>query len=427
MRGYTTITRITDFGPYITKIILPFPETVSAKAIKADQFSVYVEHLDKHTGEVIIQPEGFGPDAPMAPRKGYVPVKKAYPSDKDGQRLPKGNFVTLEMDYGPMCGLSSGLSIKLPSTHEYYHVNAYRITQIREIEGKDGKISGLFYDTLLKNLCPDTEGFLESVSSYEKMPLRYGYFVPQEKGDKKPLIIFLHGMGEGGEDTAIAYSGNKVVALARDPIQSWFGGAYVFVPQCPTLWMDDGDNTVGKSGRSIYVKALKAAIDEFVEKNPGIDRSRIYIGGDSNGGFMTMRMIIDYPKYFAGAFPICEALYDHKISDEEIQILADTPVWFTHAKNDPIVPPAEFVLPTYRRMIKAGAKNVHFSFWDGIHDIHEGFQDAEGNAYEYLGHFSWIPVLDNDCDFDFDGQPVLCDGEAVSLFQWLAKQKTKYC
>lgn len=46
-----------------------------------------------------------------------------------------------------------------------------------------------------------------------------------------------------------------------------------------------------------------ACIEEFVELHKDqIDADRIYIGGCSNGGFMTMRMIVDYPKYFAAAY-----------------------------------------------------------------------------------------------------------------------------
>ena len=49
-------------------------------------------------------------------------------------------------------------------------------------------------------------------------------------------------------------------------------------------------------------------IDEFIDLHPDIDRDRVYIGGCSNGGFMTMRMLLSYPDFFAAAYPVCEAL-----------------------------------------------------------------------------------------------------------------------
>ena len=163
---------------------------------------------------------------------------------------------------------------------------------------------------------------------------------------------------------------------------------------------------------------------EIIEKNAyGIDTDRIYIGGDSNGGFMTMRMILDYPEFFAAAFPICEALLDARISDEDIRNIRDLPIWFTHAKDDPVVPPKKYVVPTYERLIAAGAKNVHFTFWDGIYDMHGQFLDEKGNPWHYLGHFAWIPVFNDDCRLDYDGKPVTVEGREVTLFDWLALQK----
>lgn len=324
--------------------------------------------------------------------------------------------------YGPMHQLSSCISA--PNGVNVYVKSRYEITQLAPIDSKGGALMGLTFDHLLGNYAPDSEGFLNAVSSYEPEPLNYGYFIPQVRNaGPRPLIIWLHGAGEGGYDPTIAYTGNKVVALASEKVQAYFGGAYVLAPQTKTFWLNDGSGQYGTTGKSMYGKALKACIDEFVEKNPGIDRRRIYIGGDSNGGFMTMRMILDYPKYFAAAFPVCEALYDNTVSDKALQKIVHLPIWFTHAKNDPIVKPEETVIPTYKRLIAAGAGNVHFTYWDKIEDIHEGFRDAEGKPYEYIAHFAWIPVLNDDCRVDYNGRPVVADGKEVGLLEWLSMQK----
>ena len=57
-------------------------------------------------------------------------------------------------------------------------------------------------------------------------------------------------------------------------------------------------------------EALDALIGAFVDAHPQIDRSRIYIGGCSNGGFMTMKQMIFNPSRYAAAYPVCEALAD---------------------------------------------------------------------------------------------------------------------
>ncbi len=103
---------------------------------------------------------------------------------------------------------------------------------------------------------------------------------------------------------------------------------------------------------------------------------------------MTMRMVIDFPDFFAAAFPVCEALYDEVISDEDIESIKHMPIWFTHSKDDNVVKPEETVVPTYERLIRAGAKNVHFSYFDQVVDLHGVFQGDNGEPFRYHGHFS---------------------------------------
>ena len=50
------------------------------------------------------------------------------------------------------------------------------------------------------------------------------------------------------------------------------------------------------------------------------------------------------------------------ISDEDILKLKDLPIWFTHAKTDPVVVPDDFVVPTYERLAKVNP-NAHFTYW----------------------------------------------------------------
>ena len=423
---YHQVVRVTDFGPYVTKLILGMPREVGAEEISADQFSVYVTVRDG-AGDIVKVPKSFIERDKMEPSQGYRPVSATYPCDPDGEEAEgKSRFVALLMPYGPIWKCSSALAADFshPAGHEIFTVCDYRITQTAPIGEGEERLTGLVFDRCGGVLCPQRERFHQGVTSHAKMPLRYGYFVPDLVGGKRPLIVWLHGAGEGGCDTAIAYAGNKVPELTEPWVQEKFGGAFLFVPQCPTAWMDDGEQIFSPSGKSLYTEALKAGIDEFIERfGDAIDRDRIYVGGDSNGGFMTMRLSIDYPGFFAAAFPICEALLDERITDGQIQTLKEMPIWFTHAKNDPIVPPDKYAVPTYQRLMAAGAKNVHFTYWDKIIDVHEGFVDPEGKPYEYMGHFAWIPMLNDDCRVDFDGKPVVWDGREVSLLDWLAGQR----
>ena len=57
-RGYYTYTEITDFGPYVAKIILPFPQPVSSEAVNPSCFSVHVQRLDEK-GQVYQLPKSW--------------------------------------------------------------------------------------------------------------------------------------------------------------------------------------------------------------------------------------------------------------------------------------------------------------------------------------------------------------------------------
>ncbi|WP_261301580.1 prolyl oligopeptidase family serine peptidase [Paenibacillus andongensis] len=423
-RSYYTITEITDYGPFITKLVLPMPVNVTAEAVNPQCFSVYVERKDQK-GEILMLPTSWVEKDIKKPSKGYCVVKDVYPSSQYGRRTEEGEYVTLEMKYGPNDALSA--AIAAPNGMNVFVASDYRVTQIAEVPAEGKKLTGLVFDKCAGNTMKQAEKFLHGISSYEDEPLKYGYFVPQTGNGRRPLIIWLHGAGEGGQDPTIAYAGNKVVNLASDEIQAKFGGAFVLVPQTPTFWMNDGSGEYGRSGKSMYGKALKALIDEFISRNDAaIDTNRIYIGGCSNGGFMTMRMVLDYPDFFAAAYPVCEALYNEVISDADIEAIKHVPIWFTHSKDDLIVKPEETAVPTFERLLKAGAKSVHFSLFDKVVDLHGLFTDEKGEPYTYNGHFSWVYALNDDCLLDYDGKPVVEDGKEVSLMAWLARQRIKY-
>ena len=83
------------------------------------------------------------------------------------------------------------------------------------------------------------------------------------------------------------------------------------------MWMDDGTGEYTKDGSSKYTEVLDALIGAFVDAHPQIDRSRIYIGGGSNGGFMTMKQII-FNLSCQRRFDIRSQAWRCIISDEDI-------------------------------------------------------------------------------------------------------------
>ncbi len=242
--------------------------------------------------------------------------------------------------------------------------------------------------------------------------LQHLFFKPH-KATKVPLLVWLHGAGEGGTDERTCLMGNPVTRFVEPVFQGVFGDCAVLFPQALTFWMDDGSGLYTKTGNSMYTKALHGLIRTLVRDNPEIDPYRIYLGGCSNGGYMVMELLKRYPDMFAAAFPVCEAFSDKWLSDEDIDILATKPIWFVQALNDQVVKPQAFVLPTYARLKQAKASNVHLTLIDSVTDLSGKYTTDEEKPYEYPGHASWIPVLNN----------WIGNADEGSLFEWIARQR----
>jgi predicted peptidase len=250
--------------------------------------------------------------------------------------------------------------------------------------------------------------------------MSFAHYRPPADDKTNPLIIWLHGGGEGGSDPTIPLLANRAANYASKEIQDYFGGAYVLVPQCPGAWMDNqqGEVTWGKEN-DVYNVALMALIADFVEAHPDIDRSRIYVGGCSNGGYMSLKLILMHPDYFAAGFISALAYRSEYISDEQIRSIAHVPIWFIHSKDDMTTRPEQTVIPIYRRLKENAAQHVHLSLFEQVIDVSGAYG---GEELRYPGHWSWIYSHTNNCRLDYDGKPVILKGSAVTLMDWMAAQ-----
>jgi predicted peptidase len=430
---YTVIVEGYDWGPNVRALILDFGQPVVSSSVNKDSFAISVERMDRVTGGYVQAMDWATMKAHDS--KGSRTVIDAYVSDAPGKRIAAkaGKYVTVEMKVGPEEEMASPFNFDIKTfLNSYVDVN-HTITVCGDLSFANGKslkgaVIGPDAAVAVKSLVADdfdTKGVSDFVDPvYGKITLHYASFSPAKDSKKNPLIIWLHGAGEGGTNPYIALLGNRVTALAEDPAQKIFGGAYVLVPQTPRVWMNNGQKSYPEDGTTQYTKALKNLIDGYIAKHPDIDTRRIYLGGCSNGGYMTVNMILSYPEFFAAAYPSCEAYADRWISDAQIESIKNVPIWFTQAKNDTTVKAAEggYVLQTYQRLIAAGAKNVHLTYWDNVVDLSGMWKKADGSPYEYNGHWSWIYALNDQCQNDFDGKTVEIDGKLVAIMEWLAAQ-----
>lgn len=155
------------------------------------------------------------------------------------------------------------------------------------------------------------------------------YSPKAEKGVKYPLLILLHGMGQG-KKKGDQIVNNDFPAFAGEEMQSRFtnGAAYLFIPRS-----DESGDPYG-TWTNDEVEPLYSAISGFISENRAhIDTTRIYIGGYSMGGKMVLKMISSYPGMFAAAFPMCPAYIP---DDEQIEAVADMPLWVSCSRYDVI-------------------------------------------------------------------------------------------
>lgn len=411
-----------DWGPAITKTILSLDSKVAADSVAAEDFAV-TERKESFNWAAVRDPE-----KKLDPTKhiiGEKPMKvtAAYVSDAEGRQAEEASsFVTLEFYYDPntaspycfdlltmmnqLCTpyeleirLAAGSSLRTEAGEPVAAVEIpgeIDLTRARQPQLAGVDLSGVF---------TGKDGVTLTYSSYE--PANAG------DGKKHPLVIWLHGAGEGGTDPSIALLGNKVTALYSEKFQSVMGGAYVLTPQTPTFWLtynEKGDWQNNPGTDSWYLPAAKELIRSYVAAHPAIDENRIYLSGCSNGGYMTVNMILDDPAYFAAAVPICEAYRDAGITDSQLTGIKDMPVWFIYAENDPVVKPETFEIPTIERLRALGA-DVHVSVFADVHDTTGRYRGSDGKPYQYSGHWSWLYFFNDECRED-----------GVNLWQWMAAQ-----
>lgn len=179
----------------------------------------------------------------------------------------------------------------------------------------------------------------------KKIEFNYLAYTPKDydKTQKSPLLVFLHGAGERGDDLSlVARHGPFKYANA--------GKDYPFVmvaPQCRSnkYWGN-------------YLESLNDFLDEIIVKY-NIDESRIYLTGLSMGGTGTWHWLMANPERFAAAAPICgSGIYWYAIR------IANKPLWIFHGNADETVPFYES--ENMVKALKLRGGDPKFTVFDGV-------------------------------------------------------------
>lgn len=166
--------------------------------------------------------------------------------------------------------------------------------------------------------------------------LLYRFLKPTkiEAGRKYPLVLFLHGAGERGNDNT-AQLVHGVKTFATDEFLEKYP-CFVVAPQCPQemKWSDidwSTEKVVFPEKESPTAVLMMQCLD-VMEKELPIDTDREYVTGLSMGGYGSWDAIVRHPKRFAAAVPVCGGCDLCKAT-----IIAQIPVWTFHGDQDQAV------------------------------------------------------------------------------------------
>ncbi len=204
----------------------------------------------------------------------------------------------------------------------------------------------------------------------KELNLNYLLYLPKsyEQKDSWPLILFLHGSGERGQDLEIVKRTGLPAKIEDDEDFPFI----VVSPQCPQPfnWSNLFDELF------FLLQELKT--------NYKIDSTKIYLTGLSMGGYGTWELAMKYPEEFAAIVPICG--WTDNI--ENLHLVKRLPIWTFHGAKDDVVPisAAETIVEELKKL----GNNVKFT------------------VYPEAGHDSWTETYGN-----------------TELYRWLLQQSKR--
>lgn len=247
-------------------------------------------------------------------------------------------------------------------------------------------ILALLYSLLLIPFSVDAQSMEEyklEIFLEENDTLNYRILYPKnfDQSTKYPLVLFLHGAGERGNDNSAQLTHGGELFL-KEEIRKKFPAIVIF-PQAPKkdYWARVEVDREKKPFEFSFKKEegpttslqLVMALLNSIYREDFVDKDRIYVGGLSMGGMGTYELIYRRPEMFAAAFAICGGA-DPAIVEK---YPAGFPIWIFHGEKDDIVPP-EFS-KIMAREINTHGGNAKLSLYP--EDNHNSWDSALAEPY----------------------------------------------
>ena len=229
------------------------------------------------------------------------------------------------------------------------------------------------------------ESFLKREFIYKGDTLRYRVLFPEnyDKSRDYPLVVFLHGSGERGNDNEKQLTHGAWLFTDEDTRRDY--PSIVIFPQCPQedFWIEREKtdfNNIQFPAKPKITKSLllvKKLLDSY-KKTESVDKRKIYVMGLSMGGMATFDLICRYPKYFAAAIPICGG-----VNTDRLKKVKNMPIRIFHGGADPVVS-REFSRNAHIELKARGSVKAEYIEFPGVG------HDSWTKAFVYPDFLSWM-------------------------------------
>ena len=240
------------------------------------------------------------------------------------------------------------------------------------------------------------QGFSQDFSLFEKREfvqngdtIPYRILLPKnfDSGKQYPMVLFLHGAGERGNDNEKQLIHGAGMFL-EDSIRNKYPAIVVF-PQCPqnSFWANIDsriDSTTNKrilvyreDGKPTKAMELLMGMYQDLKDTYKPDNSRLYVGGLSMGGMGTFELVRRLPGNFAAAFAICGGA-----NTATAPQLKNTAWWIFHGLKDNVVNPQNSI--DMAKALKDAGAEVKLTLYP------EANHNSWDDAFKEPEFFSWL-------------------------------------
>ncbi|MDD3079022.1 MAG: prolyl oligopeptidase family serine peptidase [Paludibacter sp.] len=219
---------------------------------------------------------------------------------------------------------------------------------------------------------------------YKNDTLKYRILYPEnyDKTKKYPLVLFLHGAGERGNDNEKQLIHGSTLFTNSENRQKY--PAIVVFPQCPEkeYWAPINSRADGfsypESAKATEPMQLVIKLLNSIKKTEAIDNKRVYVTGLSMGGMGTYDLICRKPHLFAAAVAICGG-----VNTDRLKKVKKMDIRIYHGSADNIVSPKHSE-EVYDTLKKLGSDKVELKIYPGIG------HDSWTSAFAEPDFLSWL-------------------------------------